>query len=154
MTLLATRTRMLGTLLRSADTPRIARLVDRLESADLSRLLLSLNDFELRRAAQVLLDDQRVEATVERLDVRALARLVTAATPDDARRALVVMTPRAAATLLRLVTGTPREHLVGLLTPAYAGEVVRRLPRGLRPRDAHGQESSLGAALRLRRLFA
>ncbi len=154
MTLLDTRVRLLGTLLRSGDAPRIARLVDRLHPGDLSRLILSLDDLELRRAAQVVLHPDRVARTIDGVDLRAVARLVDAAGPADAARALELLPPRGVASVLALVAAARRARLLDLL-PAHArAQALRQLPRGLRPAQEPRPESSLGAALRLRRLFA
>ncbi|MDP6945937.1 MAG: hypothetical protein QF464_17435 [Myxococcota bacterium] len=154
MTTLVTRARLLSTVLRTGDVRRIARLVERLEPRDVADVLPALDHLDLRRMAAALCDEQHVDRTVNILDSNSLARLAMAANPGDLVRLLRALARAdkevAAATLLTL----PREArglALGKVDEVVRERLVRTLPRRARPKTS---ADGLGAALRLRRLFA
>ncbi len=146
MTIHATRAVLLSKLLRSGDRARIARLLDRLEPLDVSRLFAELSDLELRRAGAILFEAARVERTVHELPHAVLARLMTCSTPEDARRALAVLSPAEVARLLTVVAAERRGAVLELLSPEARERVAKMLPRASRRLPS--------AVFRLRRLFA
>ncbi|MCB9729936.1 MAG: hypothetical protein H6744_16970 [Deltaproteobacteria bacterium] len=95
MTIQATRALLLRNLLRSGDSVRLARLMDRLAADDLSRLVDGLEPHERRRVATVLLDGERVERTLSALPKRTLDGLLAAATPEARERVAALQQPEA-----------------------------------------------------------
>lgn len=152
MTIQTTRAILLRNLLRTGDRRRIARLLDRLHLADLSRLLLDLTELELRRAAAVLFDDVRVGRSVAGLSTCATEILIAAAQDHDAGRALAHLGPWHAAQILSAAGAERRRALLGVLGRPVVDDIIRALPRSARPRRS--TEDGVGSAFRLRRLFA
>jgi len=154
MTTNVTRARLLSTVLRTGDARRIRRLVDRLERRDLAGVLPALSHLDLRRLATALFDEERVAHTIAGLNAEGLARLLLAAHASDARTLLRRLADDdgelATATLLALPTSARMASLQTVDGEARAA-LVRRLPRRARPTT---HDETLGAALRLRRIFA
>ena len=150
MTLRSTRATMLRNLLRAGDRKRIARLLDKLHLADLSRMVTDLQQLELRRAAAVLFDDVRVSKSVAGLSGAAAERLIDAAQEADAGRALTHLGSRHAAQLLLRSPDERRSAILSRLGEPVRGQIVRALPRGARPERG---DAAVGAAFRLRRIF-
>ncbi len=154
MTTNVTRARLLSTVLRAGDARRIRRLVDRLEPRELGGVLPALGHLDLRRLAAALFDEERVARTIAGLNAEALARLLLAAHASDARRLLgqLVDDDRelATATLLTLPMSARIASLQAIDSEGRA-TLIRRLPRRARPST---KDEGLGAALRLRRIFA
>ena len=149
MTLHDTRAVLLRTVLRSGETRRIARVIDRMDSAVLSAMLLRMGEFELRRAASVLFEAQRIERALDTLNPTLVTHLVQVAHDADATRALSAMkAPRAAAALSALPAWRRSETLEALREPQRQA-VIRALPRPMRPVSGR-----LDGVFRLRRLFA
>jgi len=142
---------MLRNLLRAGDRQRTARLLDKLHLADLSRLVPELQELELGRAAAVLFDDVRVSKSVAGLSGEAAERLISSAHDADAGRALAYLGPRHAAQLLVSMSDERRASILGRLGQPVRGEIIRALPRGVRPKT---QEADLSASFRLRRIFS
>ena len=152
MTIQATRATLLGTLVRSSDPRRIARVLGRMSHKDLSLLLLELPPLGLRRIARVLLDDDHRAASLERIASDALVRLLAHAPDDLTRASLEAMPPREAARFLRALPYVRRHALLTGMEASVAARITSQLPRAARPRRVG--DDSLGAVLRLRRLFA
>jgi Mg/Co/Ni transporter MgtE len=93
MTIQATRALLLRNLLRSGDSARLARLLDRLVADDVARLVNELEPHERRRVAAILLDSDRVARSIEALPKRTVDALVAVATPEHRERALALSRP-------------------------------------------------------------
>jgi Mg/Co/Ni transporter MgtE len=93
MTIKATRALLLRNLLRSGDSVRLARLLDRLAADDVARLVADLEPHERRRVAAILLDEQRAAHTVEALPRQTLDALVCVATADASERVAALTRP-------------------------------------------------------------
>jgi len=154
MTTLVTRARLLSTVLRTGDVRRIRRIIGRFEARELTHLLAALDQLDLRRMANALCDAEVVDHTVSSLDIDALAHLMLAASPDDLRallRALALGEPRRAASALLALPVEARLLALEQVEVNVRKTLIRALPRRARPKTS---EDGLGAALRLRRLFA
>jgi Mg/Co/Ni transporter MgtE len=151
MTIHATRARMLSMLLRTGNSARIARCLDRLDAGDLSRLLVDVQGIELRRAAQVLLSENRVAYSLEALDPPTLAHLINVACVESSVGALRRIGPREANQILSRLPKQKRTQLKGAMS---ATRVSRAPAFFCRTPEMGDQETRLGAALRLHRLFA
>ena len=152
VTIQATRALLLSNLVRSSDRKRVVRLLGRLSGSDLSLLLLQIDGIGLRRAAQVLLEGERVHESLARLSPEAQRRLLHHAPDVDARRALLMMRPRAAAVELMALPYTRRHVLLAGMEGPPRDRLIGLLPRRARPPRA-GQDG-IGAVLRLRRILA
>ena len=151
MTLRTTRAIMLRNLLRSGDRKRTERLLDKLHLADLSRLIQDVQDLERGRAAAVLFDDVRVSKSVAGLSGAAVELLILAAQDSDAGRALAYLGPRHAAQVLVRMNDERREAILGRLGQPVRGDIIRALPRSMRPSTA---DLDVSASFRMRRIFA
>jgi len=117
-------------------------------------MLAALDHLDLRRLANALCDAQSVDDAVSSLDVDALARLMLAASPDDLRTLLAALArgeQSKASSALMTLPAEARLLALEQVPAEVRRTLIRALPRRARPKTC---EDGLGAALRLRRLFA
>jgi len=153
MTIHATRALLLSNLVRAGDQRRIGRLLDRLDPTDVCALLRTLHDLDLMRLSRILLAPDRVQRTCDRFSRDALQALVSVADDRDGGRALRHMDQEKALEHLVTVPDERRAALLDMLDPTVRADLIRALPRSKRPRVSVNDDA-VGAAFRLRRLFA
>ena len=150
MSIRTTRVLLIRNLLRVADRRHLARVLDRVAAPDLDLMFAECSAHELRRGASVLFDSSRLQTSLTEHSDFGLRQLLQHATPDDARRALGVLSPKRAAELLLGIVRPEREvHLRHLDEATYA-QIIKALPRRARPSKAR----TLRSVFRLSRLFA
>ena len=154
MTTLVTRARLLSTVLRTGDTPRIARLMTRFTTLELTGIIPALTGLDRRKLAAVLLDNAEAPTGLDHFDARSIALLVQSATAGDQTSILwrlLTTQERFRCEALMAIDEQQRRDLIDAQPKALRKRLIACLPVNQRSR---WDKDAFGAAFRLHRLFA
>ena len=154
MTTLVTRARLLSTVLRTGDTPRIARLMTRFTTLEWTGIIPALTGLDRRKLAAVLLEYAEAPTGLEHFDARSIALLLQSANAGDQTAMLwrlLTAHERFRGEALLAIDEHQRRDLIDAQPPVLRKRLIACLPVSQRSR---WDKDAFGAAFRLHRLFA